>query len=204
MGLAAMIVVFVAVAIAVVRSRAATQYMVGGTAGWDASTDYNTWLQGKTFAVGDTLLFQYSLLHSVMEVSKSDYDSCQTSNALQSFSNGNTQITLSKPGNMYFICGTPGHCAGGMKIAVNAQGAANAGSPAVSPASAPTSSPASGPASSSKPVSSTPLGITPAVSPNAHSPATRSPVPKSAATTISYNGGRVLGLLTGLLLFSCI
>jgi hypothetical protein len=105
---------------------------------------------------------------------------------------------------MYFICGTLGHCASGMKIAINAQGAANAGSPAVSPASAPTSSPASGPASSSKPVSSTPLGITPAVSPNAHSPATRSPVPKSAATTISYNGGRVLGLLIGLLFFSCI
>lgn len=184
----------------------ATQYIVGGTAGWDASSDYSTWLQGKSFTVGDKLLFTYSSVHSVMEVSKSDYDSCQTSNALQSFSNGNTQITLSKPGNMYFICGTPGHCAGGMKLAVNvkAAAAASGGSPAASPAAAPSGSLAPAPHSTTTPVSSTPFTGTIAPTPDIHSPATRSPVPKSAATTISFSRGRVFGVLSGLFLFLCI
>jgi len=181
MGLAGMIVVFVAMAIAVIRPCAATQYMVGGTAGWDASTDFSSWLMNKTFAVGDTLDFQYSSLHSVMVVSKSDYDSCQTSNALQSFSDGNTQIKLSKPGSMYFICGTPGHCVGGMKMGVNNIQGAAASSPSSPPATASPSKPAPGtPSTTNTPSTST-------------TPAKQSPVAKSAATSISHSHENLFG-----------
>ena len=33
----------------------ATDYVVGGTTGWDTSGDYTTWASGKTFSVGDSL-----------------------------------------------------------------------------------------------------------------------------------------------------
>jgi len=140
MGVASVVLLSVAMAIALVMPCGATQYTVGDKAGWDTTTDFNTWVQGKPFTVGDNLNFQYSSLHSVLEVSKSDYDSCQTGNALQSFNDGNTQIKLSNPGNMYFICGTPGHCTGGMKMAINVQAAAaNGGSTAITPSSSPAS-----------------------------------------------------------------
>lgn len=96
----------------------ATQYTVGDTQQWNLGVDYSTWASGKTFAVGDKLVFSYSALHSVMEVSKADYDACSTSNALKSYNGGSTTITLDSPGAKYFICGTGGHCSGGMKLGV--------------------------------------------------------------------------------------
>lgn len=138
MGVAATVVLSIAMIalVIMVMPCGATQYNVGDSTGWDTATDFNSWVQGKSFAVGDTLNFHYSSLHSVLEVSKSDYDSCQTGNALQSFSDGSTQIPLSNPGNRYFTCGTPGHCAGGMKMAIDVQAAAaNGGSPGTSSAS---------------------------------------------------------------------
>lgn len=96
-----------------------------------------------------------------------------------------------------------------MKLAVNVKAAAaNGGSPAAAPvgapAGAPTGSPAPAPHSTTTPVSGTPFTGAIAPSPDIHSPATRSPVPKSAATSISFNRGKVVGVLTGLLLFLCI
>ncbi|GLJ46853.1 hypothetical protein SUGI_0988340 [Cryptomeria japonica] len=126
----------------------ATQYTVGDSAGWDASTDFNTWLQGKTFKVGDSLSFQYTSLHSVMEVSKADYTACSSSNAIQSYTGGNTVVSLKTAGTMYFICGTPGHCAGGMKIAVPVTAAAS-------------TTPSTTPAANSPPTTTTPSGTTP-------------------------------------------
>ncbi|KAJ3680566.1 hypothetical protein LUZ60_016844 [Juncus effusus] len=93
-------------------------YTVGDTQGWTSGVDYTTWAKGKSFNVGDSLVFQYSSFHNVDEVGQSDYSSCSSSNSLQSYSDQNTKITLSKPGTRYFICGTTGHCSAGMKLAV--------------------------------------------------------------------------------------
>lgn len=87
----------------------------------------------------------------MVEVSKADYDSCQITSALQSFSDGNTVIPLSSPGKRYFICGTPGHCNQGMKVEITTL--ATSVSPATSPAATPLS-PASPPASPEIPSSS--------------------------------------------------
>ncbi|KAJ6971935.1 uclacyanin-3-like [Populus alba x Populus x berolinensis] len=97
---------------------AATTYTVGDSSGWTNFGDYTTWASGKTFAVGDSLLFKYGSSHSVAEVSKADYDSCSTSNILKSYTDGSSTVPLSTAGPMYFICSTPGHCSGGMKLAV--------------------------------------------------------------------------------------
>ncbi|KAJ8631996.1 hypothetical protein MRB53_025332 [Persea americana] len=110
----------------------ATVYTVGDYAGWDISTNLDSWVAGKSFAVGDSLLFQYSSLHSVFEVSKDAFDNCVARNAILSGRDGNTTITLSTPGQKYFICGSLSHCFGGMKLQVSVNG-----EDPVSPAPAP-------------------------------------------------------------------
>ncbi|KAI3861839.1 hypothetical protein MKW92_003353 [Papaver armeniacum] len=107
----------------------AKDYTVGDTAGWASGVNYDTWVSGKTFAVGDTLVFNYgSGAHSVAEVSKPDYEGCSSANALASESDGATTITLNKAGTRYFICGIPGHCSNGMKLAVTVGGTGTGGS----------------------------------------------------------------------------
>ncbi|KAI0520157.1 hypothetical protein KFK09_007628 [Dendrobium nobile] len=160
-------------------------YTVGDSQGWTSGVDYSTWASGKVFKVGDTLLFTYSGLHSTEEVSKSDYDSCSTSNALQTHTDGNTKISLTAPGSRYFICGTAGHCASGMKLAVTV---AKAGSASPPTGSSPTTPTPSGGSSTSPPST-----------PNSPSP----PGPaggKSAADFSGFRGGDavVLGGLIGL------
>ncbi|XP_077234313.1 stellacyanin-like [Tasmannia lanceolata] len=118
----------------------ATVYTVGGTGGWDISTDLGSWVAGKTFNAGDTLSFQYSSLHSVNQVNKDGFDNCSATNALLSSRDGNTSIPLSSPGQKYFICGTLSHCLGGMKLKVNVNGnqtTSPAGSPLLPPEKAP-------------------------------------------------------------------
>ncbi|XWS77331.1 hypothetical protein CRYUN_Cryun01aG0251800 [Craigia yunnanensis] len=148
----------------------AVQFTVGDSTGWTTSGDYTTWVDGKTFTVGDTLLFNYDSSHQVDEVTKSDYDNCNSGNALKTHSDGNTVITLSNTGPMYFICPTLGHCAGGMKLTINVV-AASGNSPS-------TPSPPSG---STTPSETPPSGST-------SSP----PPPPSGAPSI-MNTGLVLG-----------
>ncbi|KAI4363624.1 hypothetical protein MLD38_019817 [Melastoma candidum] len=118
----------------------ATTYMVGDTSGWDISTDLDTWPQGKTFHVGDVLVFQYSSSDSVEELSKEYYDNCTTTRALETFSSGNTSIPLTRPGPWYFSSGNRLYCLGGMKLQLNVE--EDNGWAAGPPASSPSESPA--------------------------------------------------------------
>ncbi|XP_020202120.1 blue copper protein [Cajanus cajan] len=96
----------------------ATVYTVGDTSGWAIGADYSTWTGDKTFAVGDSLVFNYGAGHTVDEVKESDYKSCTTGNSISTDSSGATTIALKTAGTHYFICSVPGHCSGGMKLAV--------------------------------------------------------------------------------------
>lgn len=66
--------------------------------------------------------FQYSSAHSVLEVSEADHGACSASNPLRSHQGQSTTIPLTKAGTRYFICGAPGHCASGMKVAITVSG----------------------------------------------------------------------------------
>ena len=77
------------------------------------------------------------MLHTVAEVSSADYSACSASNSIQSYSDQNTKIALTAPGTRYFICGTPGHCGNGMKLAVTVAAAAATTPPASSSSSPP-------------------------------------------------------------------
>ncbi|KAH0452827.1 hypothetical protein IEQ34_017151 [Dendrobium chrysotoxum] len=112
----------------------ATVYTVGDTSGWDAGVDYSSWTSGKTFAVGDSLAFNYGPgAHTVNEVSANDYQSCSTSNYLSTDSSGSTTITLKTAGTHYFVCGVPGHCVGGMKLAVTVGGTSSSSGSSATP-----------------------------------------------------------------------
>lgn len=60
--------------------------------------------------------------HTANEVTPSDYAACSTTNSLSTDNSGSTTIPLKTPGTHYFVCGVPGHCAGGMKLSVSVSG----------------------------------------------------------------------------------
>ncbi|KAF9607706.1 hypothetical protein IFM89_038246 [Coptis chinensis] len=94
----------------------ATQHVVT----WDVSTDLNSWASGRTFKVGDQLVFKYMKgLHSLLELSsEKEYKNCNIGNAADSKNGGNDVVKLTKPGTRYFACGTLGHCDQGMKLKI--------------------------------------------------------------------------------------
>ncbi|KAL0711328.1 hypothetical protein Bca4012_018306 [Brassica carinata] len=127
-GLSKMAATALLLVLAIVPAALAVKYTVGDAAQWDSGVDYTAWVKGKTFRVGDSLEFKYGPTHSVNEVNKAGYDSCGGT-PIDTHSGGDTDIDLEKVGTQYFICPTPGHCTGGMKLAVTVV-AASSGTPA--------------------------------------------------------------------------
>ncbi|KAF8115563.1 hypothetical protein N665_0025s0031 [Sinapis alba] len=121
----------------VIRRCNATTYFVGDTSGWDISSDLESWTLGKRFSVGDVLMFQYSSTHSVYEVAKDNFQSCNTTEPFRTFTNGNTTVALSKPGDRFFVCGNRLHCFAGMRLQVNIEGNGPAPAPLEAPGAAP-------------------------------------------------------------------
>ncbi|XP_050229076.1 blue copper protein-like [Mercurialis annua] len=119
----------------------ATDYTVGDSSGWALGLDYTTWTSGKTFAVGDNLVFNYGGGHTVDEVSPSDYSTCTIGNAISSDSTGSTTIALKTAGTHCFICGVMGHCGTGMKLSVTVKAAGSPPDTATTPTT-PTTTPA--------------------------------------------------------------
>ncbi|CAI0457581.1 unnamed protein product [Linum tenue] len=134
------------------KQASAAQHAVGGSQGWDESTDFSSWASAQKFKVGDQLVFKYSSgLHSVVELgSESAYKSCDLGSSLDSMSTGNDVVKLGKPGTRFFACGTAGHCGQGMKVKITV----DSGSAASTPASPSTSSSSSSSSSSSDAVQS--------------------------------------------------
>ncbi|CAD6250056.1 unnamed protein product [Miscanthus lutarioriparius] len=169
----------------------AKDYTVGDSSGWTSGVDYTTWPSGKTFAVGDNLVFQYSMLHTVAEVSSADYSACSASNSIQSYSDQNTKIALTAPGTRYFICGTPGHCGNGMKLAVTVAAVAATTPPA---SSSPPATPAA-PGADTPPETTTPsTSTTPAAT---SPPATTKSTSSSSAAACGGEARLAMGVLAG-------
>ncbi|XP_010693462.2 stellacyanin-like [Beta vulgaris subsp. vulgaris] len=115
----------------------ATMYTVGDTAGWDISSDLDSWVTGKRFVAGDVLAFQYSSSSdSVCEVTKKEFDGCDTSNAILKSTSGNTTFPLTKPGERYFVCCNRLYCLGGMKLHVHVEPNSTNASPVAAPEAA--------------------------------------------------------------------
>ena len=136
-------ILLVVAAMAVLSTASAAIYNVGEPGGaWDLSTNYDTWASSRNFQTSDQIVFKYSpQAHDVLEVSKADYDSCSTANPVTTFNSGNDVVTLTATGTRYFICGFPGHCAGGMKVKIDVIPGSSSSAPA----------PANGPSASNAP-----------------------------------------------------
>lgn len=65
-GVKKLVLVLVFVAIFVSEEAVAKDHVVGGSQGWDQSTDFGSWASGQTFKVGDKLgmfFFNFSLVN---------------------------------------------------------------------------------------------------------------------------------------------
>ncbi|VAH53856.1 hypothetical protein VPH35_032544 [Triticum aestivum] len=148
-------------AMAILSTASAAIYNVGEPGGaWDLSTNYGTWASSRNFQTNDQIVFKYSpQAHDVLEVSKADYDSCSTASPVTTLNSGNDVVTLNATGTRYFICGFPGHCAGGMKVKIDVMPGSSSTSPA--PASGPsaTNAPPPTPVSTATNVEATGFGL---------------------------------------------
>ncbi|KAJ4847617.1 hypothetical protein Tsubulata_002720 [Turnera subulata] len=120
----------IAVALLVLLLASPAVHAVTHTVTWTSGVDYTS-TANEVYTVGDTIVFNYDSTHSLDQVSASDYASCNPSSPIKSYSDGKTSIPLTTPGPMYFICPTPGHCPGGMKLQINVVAASS--TPGTSP-----------------------------------------------------------------------
>ncbi|CAJ1944580.1 unnamed protein product [Sphenostylis stenocarpa] len=144
-------------------------FNVGDNLGWTVPSNgaaaYTSWASGKTFNIGDILVFNYqSNAHNVEEVTKANFDSCNSTSPLKTYTTPPARVTLTQSGAHYFICGIPGHCSGGQKLAINVTGSGTSPSPGATPPSpsSPTTNPSTpSPAGAPPPQNSgaAPLGV---------------------------------------------
>ncbi|CAL5375082.1 unnamed protein product [Camellia sinensis] len=106
----------------------AREFLVGGkTEAWNVPSSsshhspdsLNQWAESSRFLIGDSLVWNYdSNKDSVLQVSKRDYVTCNTSSPIAEYKDGNTKVRLDKAGPFYFISGAEGHCEKGQRLIV--------------------------------------------------------------------------------------
>ncbi|KAL1819639.1 hypothetical protein DCAR_0415940 [Daucus carota subsp. sativus] len=121
---------------------------VNGPAGWiipSSPNVYSTWAASQTFAVGDTLVFNFTTgAHTAAQVTKAAYDACTITNPIAVWQTGPSSVKLNSSGPHYYICTIPSHCSLGQKVAITVGAAATSPASAPSPAATPTEAPAPG------------------------------------------------------------
>ncbi|OAY53591.1 early nodulin-like protein 3 [Manihot esculenta] len=102
----------------------AKEIIIGGkTDAWkipsSQSDSLNKWAESSRFRIGDTLVWKYdSEKDSVLQVTREAYLSCNISNPIEEYKDGNTKVKLDRSGPFYFISGAEGHCVKGQKMIV--------------------------------------------------------------------------------------
>jgi len=162
--------------------RGPVTYIVGEQLGWfvPGQYAYSAWAYGKTFTVGDTLVFNFiNETQDVAVVTKSAFENCTTNSTIAVFKDSPVYIILNTTGEHYFTSTYDRHCEFGQKLAINVTATGTATSP--SSATAPSSSHA----------------------PSAHSPAASSPYssPSAASSTVIGSGYFFTFLLIGIAFF---
>lgn len=120
-----------------VASRAPVTYIVGDDLGWivppGGKIAYETWAYDKIFAVGDTLVFNFTTgEQDVARVTKEAFDTCNSTNPLSLQTTGPASYTLTSTGEYYFISTLKRHCFFGQKLAISVT-LGSSGPPSASP-----------------------------------------------------------------------
>ncbi|BBN69086.1 early nodulin-like protein 14 [Prunus dulcis] len=109
--------------------RGPVTYTVGDKLGWivpGSGYAYATWAYGKTFIVGDTLVFNFANdTQDVAVVTKSAYENCTTNNTIAVYSKSPVSILLNTSGEHFFTSTYDRHCVLGQKLAINNRGKKN-------------------------------------------------------------------------------
>ncbi|KAK6941673.1 Phytocyanin domain, partial [Dillenia turbinata] len=119
-----LVMVLVSVGSVLTGTKGETTHVVGDNMGWEippsGSIAYSNWASNQTFQVGDTLVFNWTGIHTVAEVSKEDYDNCTTTTPIGSLQTiSPATINIDSAGVHYYICTIPTHCALGQKVSVS-------------------------------------------------------------------------------------
>ncbi|OIT31643.1 PREDICTED: cucumber peeling cupredoxin-like [Nicotiana attenuata] len=198
------VIVFGALAVAslVQDTTAQTVHVVGDNIGWtmpnNGAVAYTNWAAGKTFSVGDTLVFNFGTnQHDVLQVQKTSFDGCNSQNAIgDPIMAGPANVTLDSAGAHYYICTFGRHCQNGQKLAItvsstgtpgaNPPAPSNQTTPVVPSPSSSTQPEACAPTSAAAgPSSSTPGGGGVAPPPRSSSaPGGGTPPPSSSSSTV--------------------
>ncbi|GLJ42163.1 hypothetical protein SUGI_0873100 [Cryptomeria japonica] len=114
---------------------AANVFTVGDDKGWTIGFDYQAWVQGKQFHVGDRLVFNYPKgVHNVLAVNGSSFGNCVNETISGKFESGHDDLQIKKSGNIWVISGVGQDCENGMKFKMTV---IEDESPTASPAPAP-------------------------------------------------------------------
>nr|CAD1823146.1 unnamed protein product [Ananas comosus var. bracteatus] len=136
---------------AVLAVSEAADFLGGSTNAWkiptSASDTLNQWAAANRFQVGDSLVWKYDKeKDSVIQVTREDYLSCNTSSPIAEHKDGATAVNLARSGAYYFVSGAEGACEKGEKVIVVVMAERRRGA-GLAPAPAPTPTTASeGPA----------------------------------------------------------
>ncbi|GLJ42562.1 hypothetical protein SUGI_0882380 [Cryptomeria japonica] len=96
---------------------AANVFTVGDDKGWTIGFDYQAWVQGKQFHVGDRLVFNYPKgVHNVLAVNGSSFANCFNETISGKFESGHDDLQIKKSGNIWVISGVGQDCENGMKF----------------------------------------------------------------------------------------
>ncbi|KFK32960.1 hypothetical protein AALP_AA6G312000 [Arabis alpina] len=115
-----------------------TLYKVGDMDSWGIPTDskvYSKWPKSHSFKIGDSLLFLYPPSEdSLIQVTASNYKSCNTKDPILYMNDGNSLFNLTQNGTFYFTSGHSGNCQKYQKLLVSV-GTYSAEADALSPSS---------------------------------------------------------------------
>ncbi|KAG6540900.1 hypothetical protein Mapa_017693 [Marchantia paleacea] len=115
-GNAVRVIAMVLCAMVLVECVSATSVTVGGNSGWILNGRKYTNLRLKS---KDVAVFRYRAgEHNVVQVSKADYDSCNSRKPIKTYSTGYDKVAF-KAGTYYFICGIGNHCQNNMKVTIS-------------------------------------------------------------------------------------
>ncbi|XP_028082843.1 basic blue protein-like [Camellia sinensis] len=78
----------------------ATDFIVGDEKGWTVNFDYQAWVRGKDFRVGDKLVFLYpEEAHNVFKVNGTGFQNCNAPPLKEALTSGKDTVVLSTPGH---------------------------------------------------------------------------------------------------------
>ncbi|XP_030473653.1 uclacyanin 1-like [Syzygium oleosum] len=163
-------------------TRSPVTYTVGENVGWNVLANttqaYELWAANKTFMVGDILVFNFvNGTQNVAEITKSAFDSCNTTSPISVSTVPPVRITLTTLGEHFYTSTYPNRCSLGQKLAINVTG-----SSATTPSPSPTTTPSS-PSPASTPTPSSPSPATPPSSTATPPSTSTSPPPPTTTTT---------------------